>query len=190
MFELVIFLISCFFVFLILSKLIVKIKGSKLGCISFTFTIFITILISLSISKRLNPNKAEPFFFREDITMKIDNFKSNYRSTNKDYLNKLSENNYYSFSENKTKEKEINIGCLCRDGTIVSSINDEACSNNDGFYEFISLEIDNFTPKKTFYDTNYSAQEETNSGGLVYVRGYTRKDGTYVRAHTRRAPRN
>jgi hypothetical protein len=28
-----------------------------------------------------------------------------------------------------------------------------------------------------------------SSGGSVYVRGYTRKDGTYVQPHTRRAPR-
>jgi endonuclease YncB( thermonuclease family) len=29
----------------------------------------------------------------------------------------------------------------------------------------------------------------TNSGGTVHVKGYYRKDGTYVRPHTRRAPR-
>lgn len=29
----------------------------------------------------------------------------------------------------------------------------------------------------------------TYSGGPVYVKGYYRKDGTYVRPHTRRAPR-
>lgn len=28
-----------------------------------------------------------------------------------------------------------------------------------------------------------------SSGGTVHVKGYTRKDGTYVRPHTRRAPR-
>lgn len=33
----------------------------------------------------------------------------------------------------------------------------------------------------------YSSQ--SNSGGSVHVKGYTRKDGTYVRPHTRSAPR-
>jgi hypothetical protein len=29
-----------------------------------------------------------------------------------------------------------------------------------------------------------------SSGGSVYVRGYTRKDGTYVQPHTRSSPRS
>ena len=33
------------------------------------------------------------------------------------------------------------------------------------------------------------ASSQGRSGGSVYVRGYTRKDGTYVQPHTRRAPR-
>ena len=45
------------------------------------------------------------------------------------------------------------------------------------------------------YSGNYSAGNHTSSGynsgtgGSVYVRGYYRKDGTYVRAHTRSRPR-
>lgn len=35
--------------------------------------------------------------------------------------------------------------------------------------------------------SGYSSQ--SNSGGSVHVKGYTRKDGTYVRPHTRSAPR-
>ncbi|MGH1516578.1 hypothetical protein [Chryseobacterium sp. JK1] len=35
--------------------------------------------------------------------------------------------------------------------------------------------------------SSYSSQ--SNSGGSVHVKGYTRKDGTYVRPHTRSAPR-
>jgi len=34
-----------------------------------------------------------------------------------------------------------------------------------------------------------SAARATSSGGTVHVKGYTRKDGTYVRPHTRSAPR-
>lgn len=36
---------------------------------------------------------------------------------------------------------------------------------------------------------NRSAQSASSGGGSVYVRGYYRKDGTYVQAHTRRSPR-
>lgn len=35
--------------------------------------------------------------------------------------------------------------------------------------------------------SRYSSQ--SNSGGSVHVKGYTRKDGTYVKPHTRSAPR-
>lgn len=38
----------------------------------------------------------------------------------------------------------------------------------------------------TNYESSYSGN---SSGGTVNVRGYTRKDGTYVRPHTRSAPR-
>lgn len=34
-----------------------------------------------------------------------------------------------------------------------------------------------------------SSSTSTPSGGTVYVKGYTRKDGTYVRPHTRSAPK-
>lgn len=38
-------------------------------------------------------------------------------------------------------------------------------------------------------NANYSGTKSTYSGGTVQVKGYTRKDGTYVRPHTRSAPR-
>lgn len=38
-------------------------------------------------------------------------------------------------------------------------------------------------------DYSYSSPRSTGSGGRVYVRGYTRKNGTYVQPHTRSAPR-
>ncbi|MDR6489943.1 hypothetical protein J2799_004493 [Chryseobacterium vietnamense] len=36
---------------------------------------------------------------------------------------------------------------------------------------------------------SYKYTPSTSSGGTVHVKGYTRKDGTYVRPHTRSAPR-
>jgi hypothetical protein len=45
----------------------------------------------------------------------------------------------------------------------------------------------------TSYESSYSTSSRSSysggGGGTVYVRGYYRKDGTYVRSHTRRAPR-
>lgn len=43
-------------------------------------------------------------------------------------------------------------------------------------------------PQTGSTDTSAGATQ-TNSGGTVHVKGYYRKDGTYVRPHTRRAPR-
>ncbi|MDP5200985.1 hypothetical protein [Flavobacterium sp. DG2-3] len=37
--------------------------------------------------------------------------------------------------------------------------------------------------------TNYTNNQSSTSGGSVHVKGYTRKDGTYVSPHTRSAPR-
>ena len=37
--------------------------------------------------------------------------------------------------------------------------------------------------------TKATASPSTYSGGTVHVKGYTRKDGTYVKPHTRSAPR-
>lgn len=48
-----------------------------------------------------------------------------------------------------------------------------------------------YTPAKS-YNTSTSSYNYTpskSSGGTVHVKGYTRKDGTYVSPHTRSAPR-
>ena len=37
--------------------------------------------------------------------------------------------------------------------------------------------------------SNYRSSSSTSSGGTVHVKSYTRKDGTYVRSHTRSAPK-
>ena len=43
--------------------------------------------------------------------------------------------------------------------------------------------------KRDYVAKHPAYQPSTNSGGTVQVRGYTRKDGTYVQPHTRSAPR-
>lgn len=47
--------------------------------------------------------------------------------------------------------------------------------------------------KKSSYSPSQSSSSsyssKSSSGGSVHVKGYTRKDGTYVRPHTRSAPR-
>lgn len=44
---------------------------------------------------------------------------------------------------------------------------------------------DSWTPS----DISYARPSSTSGGGRVYVRGYTRRDGTYVQPHTRSSPR-
>jgi len=43
------------------------------------------------------------------------------------------------------------------------------------------------TKPKTSTTSTYSSSSKS-TGGTVYVKGYYRKDGTYVKSHTRRAP--
>ena len=55
-----------------------------------------------------------------------------------------------------------------------------------------ATEAKNESAESSYTPRPYSAptySPPTNSGGTVQVRGYYRKDGTYVRPHTRRAPR-
>lgn len=48
-----------------------------------------------------------------------------------------------------------------------------------------------YIPAKSYNTTtpSYNYMPSTSSGGTVHVKGYTRKDGTYVSPHTRSAPR-
>jgi hypothetical protein len=72
---------------------------------------------------------------------------------------------------------------LCEDGTYSYSLNHSGtCSHHGG----VSLWLDGST------NTVRSVTRETpssSSGETVNVKGYYRKDGTYVRPHTRSAPR-
>jgi starvation-inducible outer membrane lipoprotein len=44
--------------------------------------------------------------------------------------------------------------------------------------------------KSTSTSSNYyNSSSKSSSGGTVHVKAYTRKDGTYVKAHTRSAPK-
>ena len=47
--------------------------------------------------------------------------------------------------------------------------------------------ISSYSSSPVRSSSSYSSQ--SNSGGSIHVKGYTRKDGTYVRPHTRSAPR-
>ncbi|ROI05044.1 MULTISPECIES: hypothetical protein [unclassified Chryseobacterium] len=48
-----------------------------------------------------------------------------------------------------------------------------------------------YIPSKTYNNptSSYNYTPSTSSGGTVHVKGYTRKDGTYVSPHTRSSPR-
>jgi len=46
-----------------------------------------------------------------------------------------------------------------------------------------------YTPSATIRTTTKSTESTGSSGGSVHVKGYTRKNGTYVSPHTRSAPR-
>lgn len=187
MLELIIFLILAFFTYVLISSLVFKIKGGNLGCISSIITLFITFIICVPLSEKLNPYKAESFFNKETIIKKVEDYKSEYLKNNKDYLEKISISNYYNSNDSK-KIKELKIGCLCRDGNIVSSIDNDACSNNGGIYHTIFVEIIKYEPPKLKYHYNFNNSETPSSGGPVHVRGYFRKDGTYVSPHNRRLP--
>ena len=67
MLELIIFLILAFFTYVLISSLVFKIKGGNLGCISSIITLFITFIICVPLSEKLNPYKAESFFNKETI---------------------------------------------------------------------------------------------------------------------------
>ncbi|MCS3868608.1 hypothetical protein J3D55_001524 [Chryseobacterium ginsenosidimutans] len=44
----------------------------------------------------------------------------------------------------------------------------------------------NYTPVRTYSGTSsYRSSRSSSSGGTVHVKGYTRKNGTYVSSHTR-----
>jgi hypothetical protein len=57
-------------------------------------------------------------------------------------------------------------------------------------YNPVYTSYSNYTPVKTSTNRssyNYSSGSTRSSGGSVSVKGYHRKDGTYVRPHTRSA---
>lgn len=53
-----------------------------------------------------------------------------------------------------------------------------------------SYSITPISSNNNSYSQSYKTRAtKTSSGGTVHVKGYTRKDGTYVKPHTRSAPR-
>ena len=68
-----------------------------------------------------------------------------------------------------------------KDGTETFAVDRQsACSNHGG--------TDSWYSDKTTTPTTPSTQAPTNSSGDVQVKGYYRKDGTYVRPYTRSSP--
>ncbi|MBD8084496.1 hypothetical protein [Chryseobacterium caseinilyticum] len=55
-------------------------------------------------------------------------------------------------------------------------------------YTTYSAYLSSSSPQSTTKTTG-TYTPRSSSGGSVHVKGYTRKDGTYVRPHTRSAPR-
>ncbi|MBT2621202.1 hypothetical protein [Chryseobacterium sp. ISL-6] len=56
-------------------------------------------------------------------------------------------------------------------------------------YNPIYTSYTNYTPLKSSPSSSYNYNSSSSSsGGSVKVKGYTRKDGTYVRPHTRSSP--
>jgi hypothetical protein len=82
-------------------------------------------------------------------------------------------------------------GYMRKDGTYVAAHHRSRPDGN--FYNNWSTK-GNFNPftgkmgTKVSPSGSRSASSDTSSGGSVYVHGYTRKDGTHVKAHTRSRP--
>lgn len=56
-------------------------------------------------------------------------------------------------------------------------------------YNPVYRAYNNYTSTSDSYNSSsYRSSSTSSSGGTVYVKGYTRKDGTYVRPHTRSSP--
>jgi hypothetical protein len=75
---------------------------------------------------------------------------------------------------------------VAADGILVvyGSINADIPMANLSAFRFVQAKIDSdYTPR-----TTPSTQTPTNSNGDVRVKGYYRRDGTYVRPHTRSRP--
>ena len=72
---------------------------------------------------------------------------------------------------------------VCSDGTLSYSSNHQGtCSHHGGVARWLDGSSSYSTP-------SYSSPTYSTGSGTVNVSGYYRKDGTYVRPHTRRSPR-
>lgn len=93
-------------------------------------------------------------------------------------------------TERRTTSTETASGnptAICADGTYSYSQNNSGtCSHHGGVSVWLnsSPESKSNTPSTTYKSSDTDYRPKT-----VNVRGYTRKDGTYVAPHTRRAPR-
>lgn len=85
---------------------------------------------------------------------------------------------YISSSTNRKKYKKIRWGTYT------------GWAYNPRYTLYSSYQPTNYSPSNHNSTSNSSTVSPSRSGGgTVHVKGYTRKDGTYVRPHTRSAPR-
>jgi hypothetical protein len=70
-----------------------------------------------------------------------------------------------------------------------SAISKKHIGNDRSSHGENASNFDDWSPQDLAYSRNLStSRSKVSSGGQVYVRGYYRKDGTYVHSHTRNAP--
>lgn len=78
---------------------------------------------------------------------------------------------------------------LCNDGTVSYSANRQGtCSHHGGVDKWLDGSTTSDEPTST-YTPRYPSSDTSDRPKTVQVDGYYRKDGTYVRPHTRSAPR-
>jgi endonuclease YncB( thermonuclease family) len=118
-----------------------------------------------------------------------------YRSNSPSYETKRTDNySAPSPSAAVSRERQVDTApagasALCADGTYSYSANRRGtCSHHGGVARWLSG-ASSASNDETYSTPEYSSPSYPSSGGTVNVRGYYRKDGTYVRSHTRRAPR-
>ena len=69
--EMIIILIVSYIIFILYTIIKFSLSGKKTGCISSILPLIIILFISISITRKLNPYKADSLFFQEELTKKI-----------------------------------------------------------------------------------------------------------------------
>ena len=89
----------------------------------------------------------------------------------------------------ETTLPSVTATALCNDGTVSYSANRQGtCSHHGGVDKWLDGSTTSTEPTST-YTPRYPSSDTSDRPKTVQVDGYYRKDGTYVRPHTRSAPR-